>query len=237
MQTLFRLARKNRSQDILGVLRGLAKVGGQVVKRLDSLPEDTIYLTRNVDAQLADLGKKVNEFKDFMQTADDMMNAGEGEEFVTFEKPVFEYKNKSRSKDHLMKEYIQNTDVEPKKEPLTPVEIVKRERLLNALKNDRDDSVYLHQSKQNEDRVYGKHDHLKKVQNMPGDVVSDVFPIQEDVVKYKVDHVIIDSTENLNSVASARDANIGEREKLLLQGDSGISGRVTNCPNLDHSSR
>ena len=152
---------------MLGVSRGLLKVAGQIAKRLDSMPEDTIYLVKNVETQVEAVSQKVSEFTDFMKTAETVIKAGEGEEFVTFEKPVFNY-NKNRDISNIME---RNKTVQETK-PLDPAELVRREAVATALNSK--DFLFIPQFQDHSDRKYGGH-HVE-VSGPGSDAVGDLLP-------------------------------------------------------------
>ena len=93
-QLMKMIARSHKASDLIGVMRGLARVGGQIVRRLDHVSEDGVYLIKNGEKQIDMLKKKMSDTQEFFETADNIMKSTEDQEFVTFDKPVFEYKKK-----------------------------------------------------------------------------------------------------------------------------------------------
>ena len=146
MNPLYKLVRNKHAADCLGVMRGLSRVGGKIVQRLNYLPEDGIYLTKNIEKQFAAAKNKLNEAQDFLSTAEQMMNAGQGEEFVTFEKPVFEYKKKEReATEDIMNRHF--SDKQPDETAiLTPEQQKKTEEVRKVVTQTIDDIFFVPQA-------------------------------------------------------------------------------------------
>ena len=113
-QLMKMIARSHKASDLIGVMRGLARVGGQIVRRLDHVSEDGVYLIKNGEKQIDMLKKKMSDTQVFFETADNIMKSTEDQEFVTFDKPVFEYKKKEdgQTKNMMDRHYGGNIDQE-----------------------------------------------------------------------------------------------------------------------------
>ena len=121
MNFLQALVRNQRVQDVLGVTRGVLKVTSQLAKRSNYLTEDMQRFVGSVDKNLSSFVGKMEESIEFIQAANTIYNAGEGEEFITFDKPVFEYTKKKepvvseekKAEERLFREYYESGSSNP----------------------------------------------------------------------------------------------------------------------------
>lgn len=158
MNQLFRLLRSQKANDVLGVMRGLAKVGGQIIKRIDHMPEDAIYLAKSVEKQINSLETTFTETQEFLNTAEKMFNAGDGEEFVTFDKPIFQFKRKDEEASRkLMDEHFGESETSPKKpKPEDPVAAERSKKLSEVIEEAGRDVFYVPKGKSDQTTVFSE---------------------------------------------------------------------------------
>ncbi len=158
MNQLFRLLRSQKANDLLGVMRGLAKVGGQIVKRIDHMPEDGIYLAKSLEKQINSLETTISETKDFLNTAETMLNAGDGEEFVTFEKPIFQFRRKDEETSRkLMEEHFgESQPLTKKHKPEDPEAVERSKKLSEVIEEAGRDVFYVPKGKSDRTTVFSQ---------------------------------------------------------------------------------
>ena len=158
MNQLFKLLRSQKANDLLGVMRGLAKVGGQVVKRIDHMPEDAIYLVKSVEKQIESIQTSFSDTQDFLNTAEQMMNAGDGEEFVTFDKPIFQFKRKDEEASRkLMEAHFGESEASLKKPRVEDPEAVERSKKLSEVMEEATrDVFYVPQGKSDRNTLFSE---------------------------------------------------------------------------------
>ena len=84
-------------QDAMGVLRGVAKVNSQILKRTNYMSSDIQRFSKNIEEDLLILQDKLIETTEFLQAAQQTFDIDSPiGEFVTFEKPEFDYEEEKR---------------------------------------------------------------------------------------------------------------------------------------------
>lgn len=104
---LKQVSRNKNFQDAAGVVRGLAKVNTQILLRSNHASSDLQRFGKNVGKDLEKLGQSLDDASDFINTATETFSVPDTlGEFVTFEKPEFDFEAEQKLYDQQQREQI-----------------------------------------------------------------------------------------------------------------------------------